>query len=192
MNVAMPDFSAEYWCTYLPSSKFPIFRFRFPHWANYAALTIYDVCGLPLASINLHDSLTLPSTSSFLRLTDGTCMVNMYPWLLRKNNLGPLCAIFRVYRPPSVTVTPLEDMPLVYFVDRVEAKSLDLCEMEGRPEVPRVDRELARSRGKVVGDTFMAMIAKVRSLKPIKPRNTFKKQDLTPPPPPNPPRNPSI
>ena len=51
---------------------------------------------------------------------------------------------------------------MVYFVDRVDAKSLDLCEMDGRPEVPRADRDLARSRGKVVGDTFMAMIAKVR------------------------------
>ncbi|GMH48068.1 hypothetical protein TrRE_jg8582 [Triparma retinervis] len=166
MNVAMPDFSAEYWCTYIPTSKFPVFKFRFPTWANYAALTIYDATGMPIASINLNDSLSLSPSSSFQRLPDGTCIANMGGQLAKKKGL--ICAIFRVYRPAGVAITPEHDMPKVYLIERREAKAFDIIKkLDGIEPLPPAGRDLARARGKVIGGTFMAMIQKY--LKPLAP-----------------------
>jgi hypothetical protein len=33
MNVAMPDQSAEYWTTYVPADRAPVFELSFPDWA---------------------------------------------------------------------------------------------------------------------------------------------------------------
>lgn len=52
LNVAMPDLTAEYWCTFIPAGKAPVFRLNFPSWSRYSALTAYDINALPIASLN--------------------------------------------------------------------------------------------------------------------------------------------
>jgi len=55
LNVAMPDFSVEYWVTAFEEDTTATLTGRFPTWARYAALTAYGRDGLPFASVNMAD-----------------------------------------------------------------------------------------------------------------------------------------
>jgi hypothetical protein len=39
MNIAMPDLSAEYWCTFVPPDQSPVITLTFPEWSRYTDLT---------------------------------------------------------------------------------------------------------------------------------------------------------
>jgi len=113
LNVAMPDLSCEYWVTFVPAGKKPVFRVSFPSWALYTALTAYGTDGLPITSVNGlqaaegGDSRITPIADGGiqLRLMDG------HKWD------GPMCAIFRIYRPDDVEILPHDQLPAVYFID---------------------------------------------------------------------------
>lgn len=53
LNVAMPDFSVEYWVTAFEKGKTATLTGSFPKWARYAALTAYGSDGIPFASVNM-------------------------------------------------------------------------------------------------------------------------------------------
>jgi len=53
LNVAMPDFSVEYWVTAFEKDTTATLTGSFPTWARYAALTAYGKDGLPFASVNM-------------------------------------------------------------------------------------------------------------------------------------------
>ena len=55
LNVAMPDFSVEYWVTAFKKDTTATLTGSFPKWARYAALTAYGKDGLPFASVNMAD-----------------------------------------------------------------------------------------------------------------------------------------
>jgi hypothetical protein len=55
LNIAMPDFSAEYWVTAFEKDTTATLTGSFPKWARYAALTAYGTDGLPFASVNMVD-----------------------------------------------------------------------------------------------------------------------------------------
>lgn len=55
LNVAMPDFSVEYWVTAFEKDTTATLTGSFPTWARYAALTAYGRDGLPFASVNMAD-----------------------------------------------------------------------------------------------------------------------------------------
>ena len=48
LNVAFPDFAAEYWVSCLNEGDRPLFWGGFPDWAHYSALTAYDMYGLEI------------------------------------------------------------------------------------------------------------------------------------------------
>jgi hypothetical protein len=52
MNVAMPDASCEYYLTFIPSEREAIFHIKFPSWAIYSAVTVYNNYGEPTFSVN--------------------------------------------------------------------------------------------------------------------------------------------
>jgi len=55
LNVAMPDFSVEYWVTAFEKGTTARLTGSFPAWARYAALTAYGKDGMPFASVNMAD-----------------------------------------------------------------------------------------------------------------------------------------
>ena len=55
LNVAMPDFSVEYWVTAFEKGSTATLTGRFPTWARYAALTAYADDGLPFDSVSIAD-----------------------------------------------------------------------------------------------------------------------------------------
>ncbi len=55
LNVAMPDFSVEYWVTAFEKGTTATLTGSFPTWARYAALTAYGKDGMPFASVNMAD-----------------------------------------------------------------------------------------------------------------------------------------
>jgi hypothetical protein len=55
LNIAMPDFSVEYWVTAFEKDTTATLTGSFPEWARYAALTAYGTDGLPFASVNMVD-----------------------------------------------------------------------------------------------------------------------------------------
>ena len=55
LNVAMPDFSVEYWVTAFEKDTTATLTGSFPKWARYAALTAYGKDGMPFASVNMAD-----------------------------------------------------------------------------------------------------------------------------------------
>jgi hypothetical protein len=173
MNIAMPDLTAEYWCTFVPAGHAPIFRLRFPRWARYAALTVYDVGGLPIASVNarqVHSDArcfplprdAIPAESELQNESEQNEEQRRGKWMTAHVqceyvvNLmwgcatarwgeSPLCALFRVYRPDGVSITPNGDLPRVRFVknDRVDAEArLMELQMERAPQPPPVSSEL--------------------------------------------------
>ena len=55
LNVAMPDFSVEYWVTAFEKDTTATLTGSFPKWARYAALTAYGKDGMPFAAVNMAD-----------------------------------------------------------------------------------------------------------------------------------------
>ncbi|NQZ99376.1 MAG: hypothetical protein HRU01_22950 [Myxococcales bacterium] len=55
LNIAMPDFSVEYWVTAFEKDTTATLTGSFPEWARYAALTAYGTDGMPFASVNMVD-----------------------------------------------------------------------------------------------------------------------------------------
>ena len=53
LNVAMPDFSVEYWITAFEKGTTATLTGSFPEWTRYAALTAYGTDGMPFASVNM-------------------------------------------------------------------------------------------------------------------------------------------
>ena len=109
MNIAMPDLSAEYWCTFCPEKKSVVFRVKFPSWAVYTALTAYDSHGFPIASVNSRQAMRDPKSKASTSV-DGAFVVNLMRGVEWS---GPLCFLFRVYRPPGIDICPHEDLPEV-------------------------------------------------------------------------------
>lgn len=66
LNVAMPDFSVEYWLTAFEKGTTAKLTGSFPTWARYAALTAYGTDGLPFASVNMaEEGAGRPFTTTF-------------------------------------------------------------------------------------------------------------------------------
>jgi len=66
LNVAMPDFSVEYWVTAFEKNTTATLTGSFPKWARYAALTAYGKDGMPFASVNMADKAAgLTFTTTF-------------------------------------------------------------------------------------------------------------------------------
>ena len=135
MNVAMPDMSAEYWSLYIPANKAPVFEVTFPFWAVYTAITIYDSHGLPVCSCNSREAAHFLSTGKPYHKMGSVLFANgkMFLNLLKEtageidcsgrdpqSNSGSLCAIFRVYRPKHIDLTPSDELPKTYMIDRSE------------------------------------------------------------------------
>ena len=165
MNVAMPDLSAEYWCTFVPKGHAPIFRLSFPSWARYAALTAYDVSGLPVTSVNarqVHSDMRcfpLPHTDENTREFVVNLMWGCSSLTHNRWAEAPLCVIFRVYRPPSILMCPAEQLPRVRFVphDWVDAEARLMEQQVARAAHQRVQQaESAAFAGGGTTDTFVS------------------------------------
>ena len=107
MNIAMPEMSAEYWTTMVSGDQAPIFRLVFPPWAVYCDLTAYDTSGLPVASVNARQAQS-GGDPRVVALDDGRLSVNL---LLGAAWSGPVCVLFRIYRPPHVALCPSGELP---------------------------------------------------------------------------------
>ena len=142
MNIAFPDLSAEYYTTFIPATHSPVFLMtNIPSWAVYSALTLYNAYGLNIASVNLRQMQTFvaaveagrevgegieacggilsalwePSEDSGGSRRVTGVVVN----LMRTSTYqGNLCAVFRVYRPSDVDLTPREGLPRIYLLPR--------------------------------------------------------------------------
>jgi hypothetical protein len=112
MNIAMPELSAEYWCTFIPVGQAPVFRLLFPKWAVFSSLTAYDTSGLPLAAVHANQ---VSSDSRAIHI-EGKLMVNL---MLGVTWSGPICIVFRVYRPPSgPDMCPPQERPEVKLIPK--------------------------------------------------------------------------
>jgi hypothetical protein len=123
MNVAMPEFSAEYWCTFIPAGQAPIFRVTFPEWAVFSSLTAYNTQGLPVVALNHRQAPFDPRAhivgskgNANLKEVDTALNGNGATWTVNlmfeaPDWSGPLCVLFRVYRPPTVQLCPPCDRP---------------------------------------------------------------------------------
>lgn len=93
LNVAMPDFSAEYWITTTRGDGETLrFEGAFPPWSIYSALTAYDPMGNIIASYNKFQY------SASQRVA------------IEFKNKSPMAVLLRVYRPRSVRWTPESDL----------------------------------------------------------------------------------
>jgi len=109
MNIAMPDLTAEYWCTFVPPGQAPVFRLKFPEWSVYSALTAYDTAGFPVASLNARQ-VAGGKDPRMLIDSEGRVVVHLMhgtTW----DHSAPLCVLFRVYRPEGIDITPHDDLP---------------------------------------------------------------------------------
>ena len=53
LNLAFPDFAAEYWITCFTEKSRPLFWGDFPEWAHYSALTAYDTYGSEISGASV-------------------------------------------------------------------------------------------------------------------------------------------
>jgi hypothetical protein len=145
LNVAMPELSAEYWCTFIPAGQAPVFCVAFPEWAVYTSLTAYDTRGLPIASLNHRQAPTDPRAHALgPKVGDSAERGRPPPWTVNLMHgappwSGPLCVLFRVYRPPNVRLTPPRDRPACRLVPaaRVDAEQ---ARLGGRARRARVNQ----------------------------------------------------
>jgi hypothetical protein len=149
MNVAMPDFSAEYWVCYIPKNVSPIFAVKFPSWSLYTAITLYDSYGIPFSSVN-NVEIKVDNKKVFKNL-DRSYIID-FSDDIKTNDI--LVAVFRVYRPANVTITPANELPLLYFVDR----NKPVLHFDNL--VKQSSRKYATERGKEVGKKFNMFIEK--------------------------------
>ena len=186
MNVAMPDWAAEYWNTYIPADAAPVFEVDFPDWALYSALTLYDTHGMPVASVNSTqverylsggpgaDSVRISRSSG---ATGRTVFVNVLAQQTAAGDgsskklgavSGPLCALFRVYRPRHITITPHESKPNVYLIPRSRVDDFRADKpatyKDGLLDISPL--ESAFSNGERIAETFTQLINKY--MKPLK------------------------
>lgn len=168
LNVAMPDLSAEYWATYIPADKFPVYHIKFPEWAIYSALTAYDSTGLPVASINSLEALSgkddrvskEEAKDSLTNPSDQRMVINVMKGVKWS---GPLCVLLRVYRPREVVITPPEQLPLVRFLPKEQMGAPPA----GTDFLPNATQAAAIANGKLQAEEFTKMIgAKLPALKP--------------------------
>mmetsp|Transcript_13657 Transcript_13657/g.27981 ORF Transcript_13657/g.27981 Transcript_13657/m.27981 type:complete len:404 (-) Transcript_13657:27-1238(-) len=117
MNIAMPELTAEYWCTFVPSGQAPVLRLTFPAWAVFSAVTAYDTSGLPLASVHAKQAKQDPRV---VRI-GGKFLVNLMHGC-EGGWQGPLSVVFRVYRPApglgGLDMCPLQDRPEVRLLNK--------------------------------------------------------------------------
>mmetsp|Transcript_72013 Transcript_72013/g.204406 ORF Transcript_72013/g.204406 Transcript_72013/m.204406 type:complete len:483 (-) Transcript_72013:121-1569(-) len=193
MNIAMPDLTAEYWCTFVPPGQAPVFRLKFPEWSVYSALTAYDTAGFPVASLNARQ-VAGGTDPRMLIDSEGRVVVHLMhgtTW----DHSAPLCVLFRVYRPEGVDITPHDDLPHARLVSAASsttplrskiAKGLDWQGFQDSPassaddlmamsledvlnstdefEGP-VPQEEALQRGRVIGEDFNEVISsKIKAL----------------------------
>ena len=179
MNVAMPDMSCEYWCCYVPSKFAPVFEVTFPEWAVYSALTVYDCHGLPLASMSSREATNLPvgkRGSSWERGGDSDIGVKKKGDAVVLNLMksvdyaGPVCVLFRVYKPLSHSITPEDALPKTYYIPRKERAKFDFSTSTTSALVPvkQAKRKSAFAAGKRVEGTFCSLIQK--HMKPLRDR----------------------
>ena len=186
MNVAMPDFSCEYWTGYIPAGQVPIFEVEFKDWTLYCALTMYDSHGLPLSSLNSKQVERYFANEEQIKLKGGEgrstdsrissapasvqggnkVFVNIMKGVKSKAYSGPICACFRVYRPNHVHITPDDDKPEVYLINRAEADTFD-PRSGMMSKIPIATTSDAMDRGVEVAEKFTKLISK--HLKPLKP-----------------------
>jgi len=181
MNVAMPDLTAEYWNCYVPQDSAPIFELEFPEWAIYSALTLYNTHGLPIASINssqcacfLEGKVGGIDRIRISRKKDSAdgrrVFVNILGgWGLsgEKPVKGPLCALFRVYRPRNVHITPHEVKPITYLIPRseVDTFSCDIPSTYSSGLLQVAPIETAFANGDRMAQHFTSLINKY--MKPL-------------------------
>ena len=179
MNVAMPDMSCEYWCCYVPSKFAPLFEVKYPQWGVYSALTVYDCHGLPLASFSCQDASNLDVGKRGSRWERGgdidgdigvkkkgdTVVLNLMKGV---DYAGPVCVLFRVYRPLSHSITPEDALPKTFFIPRKERAKFDFSTSttSALVPVPQAERKSAFATGKRIESTFCALIQK--HMKPLR------------------------
>jgi len=191
MNIAMPDLTAEYWCTFVPPGKAPVFRLRFPEWSVYSALTAYDTSGFPVASLNARQVMGGKDPRVLID-SEGRVIVHLMHGTTFDQS-APLCVLFRVYRPEGIDITPHDDLPHARLVSALSsttpltkriAKGLDWqgalgsespssMEEESLEDVLNsseefegpVPQEEALQRGRVIGLDFNEVISsKIKAL----------------------------
>jgi hypothetical protein len=189
MNVAMPDFSCEYWTAYIPADSVPIFKVEFKNWPLYCALTMYDAQGLPLASLHgkqveryfLNESIhngagmdarifRVPSlTGGRIDESSRAVYINLMKGVSPSAYSGPICACFRVYRPSTVFIIPDSDKPSIYLLpkEEVEAFSPFKNPIDELEHLPVQETAAAMDKGADLEKQFNGLISK--HLKPLKP-----------------------
>lgn len=169
MNIALPDLTAEYWCTFVPPGMAPVFRLKFPQWSCYSALTAYDTAGFPVASLNARQ--VAGGVDPRLRVDEqGRVVVALMHGTTWDYNL-PLCVLFRVYRPEGIDITPPDALPEARLVNanyQLEGETLEdvlHAREEDAPFEPPVPQEEALERGRAIGLDFNEVISsKIKTL----------------------------
>ena len=98
----------------------------------------------------------------------GLCVINLMKGV---DHSGPVCALFRVYRPSSHSICPDDELPKTYFIKRKEAKGFDFSDSTGGASLEEIKPAKtidAFNTGKRIETTFCALIQ--RHMKPLKGR----------------------
>ena len=156
MNVAMPDFSAEYWVCYIPRQFSPIFIVQFPEWSYYSAITLYDSFGKPFSSVNSFELKT--DNKRVFNHKNNSYIVN-FSNDIKTDDI--VIAVFRVYKPEFVSITFMKELPKVYFTNR----NKPTLHINKYNLVKQSTKTYAINRGYFVGDKFNKFIQKY--LQPI-------------------------
>jgi hypothetical protein len=91
LNIAFPDFAAEYWVTCFPKNSRPLFWGTFPDWAYYSALTAYDTSGIEIEGATV-ESKYHNDTSKPIDLLENI-----------NTDSSSIAVLFRIYSPYNVT-----------------------------------------------------------------------------------------
>jgi hypothetical protein len=152
----------------VPAGYAPIFRVTFPPWSRYSALTAYDINALPIASLNSREVGADPRVDR-PDGDEGPVVVNLMGGAAQKAWKGPLCILFRVYRPLDMVVCPHELLPEAIFVDAEGVSRLGQGQGSGLWDEARTDpscRPLrqatqaeALEKGRSLGVSFTRMIS---------------------------------
>eukprot|EP00947_MAST-08B_sp_MAST-8B-sp1_P001161 g1161.t1 len=196
LNVAMPDLSCEYWCTFVPAGYIPLFELAFPNWAVYCALTLYSTQGLPIASIHSGEAAAAleqrvivgaggeedadggegkadqSSNNDPRILADkggGRVLVDVFGGSLAKRGSGPVCAILRLYRPDNVEIIPHDEKPSAYLVKMPPVGDNNWLPADWQDTAHPLQvapQAAALENGNRIGADFVRLISKC--LKPLK------------------------
>jgi len=143
LNFALPDLSAEYWITPISYVEAPILELNFPDWDLYSCLTLYNIEGVPIASMNslqARQAYIDPNDQRVIAVIDGSgekrLQINLCRNMIVTKYEDDVLLVYRVYRPPDVAIIPHEMLPKIRVIDKDFVNEEILPESDWLPTAP--------------------------------------------------------